>query len=404
MIIRRRHTANFTTIGNVLFEDERLAADEVGILAYLLSRPHDWEVRRSALMRRWGMGRDAIKRVVSNLVRYGWCVARKDRLPNGTFFMVYEIRDDPGPTLTDEEVRRALSLVSSEAASDESDVISSPNVAPEEPPQSGDPPTCYPSLADPSLGKAYVVPSIIDLQNTDSPRTESTQKPEREGARAREKHAINLVEFKRRWPTNASDDQARVDGAWYALSSEEGEAALVGIAPFLEEMRRNHRKHPPAGFTYLGQKRWTLLEQVMADAPITTRHAPDSPEAKAVRVLHDVVGRSEAFFKIFRMPDGSVCFHAPITAQLVALAQAGEHSAWPVLDRQQAGAWESLLRSIFNDRIVRQRLCAGSRAPWPWPPSIEGKIYTDPGGGPPRRDGAFADDDHTQADRHGSAA
>ena len=36
MIIRRRHTANFTTIGNVLFEDERLAADEVGILAYLL--------------------------------------------------------------------------------------------------------------------------------------------------------------------------------------------------------------------------------------------------------------------------------------------------------------------------------------------------------------------------------
>ena len=31
MIIRRRHTANYTTIGNVLFEDERLSADEVGL-------------------------------------------------------------------------------------------------------------------------------------------------------------------------------------------------------------------------------------------------------------------------------------------------------------------------------------------------------------------------------------
>ena len=131
MIIRRLHTANFTTIGNVLFEDERLAADEVGILAYLLSRPHDWEVRRPALMRRWGMGRDAIERVVSNLVRYGWCIARKDRLPNGTFFMIYEIRDEPGPTLTDEQVRQALSLVSSEAVSDENHVISSPNVDPD---------------------------------------------------------------------------------------------------------------------------------------------------------------------------------------------------------------------------------------------------------------------------------
>lgn len=372
MIIRRRHTANFTTIGNVLFEDERLAADEVGILAYLLSRPHDWEVRRPALMRRWGMGRDAIKRVVSNLVRYGWCIARKDRLPNGTFCMIYEIRDEPGPTLTDEQVRQALSLVSSEAVSDENHVIPGPDIVPDQPPQSGDPPTGYPSLADPSPGKAEV--AYIDIQNKDLPRTDSTQKPEREGARARERHALNLAEFKRRWPTNASDDQARVDGAWYALSNEEGEAALAGIAPFLDEMRRNHRKHPPAGFTYLGQKRWTLLAALKPEASITALHAPHSPEAKAVRVLHDIVGRSEAFFKIFRGRDGSVTFHTPITPQLAALAQAGDPSSWPILDRQQAAAWEQLLRPVFDDRIVRLRLREGSRAPWYWPPRKDGTL------------------------------
>jgi hypothetical protein len=116
VIIRRRHTANFTTIGNALFEDQRLAADEVGILAYLLSRPHNWEVRRSALMRRWRIGREATKRIITNLIRTGWCRAEKTRLGNGTFHIVYEIRDEPGPTLSDDHVRGALSLVSSGVA------------------------------------------------------------------------------------------------------------------------------------------------------------------------------------------------------------------------------------------------------------------------------------------------
>src|ERR1700761_6999670 len=82
LIIRRRHTANFTTIGNALFEDGRLAADEVGILAFLLSRPDHWEVRRPALMRRWRVGPDTIKRVMRNLIRFGWCRAEKTRLAN----------------------------------------------------------------------------------------------------------------------------------------------------------------------------------------------------------------------------------------------------------------------------------------------------------------------------------
>lgn len=374
MIIKRRYTANFTTIKNALFEDDRLAADEVGILAYLRSRPHDWEVRRPALARRWNMGRDAIKRVISNLVRTGWCVARKDRLPNGTFFMIYEIRDEPGPTLTDEEVRRALSLVSSEAASDESDVISGPNIAPDEHRDSGDPPTGYPSLADPSPGEAEV--AYIDIQNKDLPKTDSTQKPEREGARARAKHAINLAEFKRRWPTNASDDQARVDGAWWALSNEEGEAALIGISPFLDKLKRDHRKHPPAGFTYLSQKRWTLLEQAATTASGPQCYPADSPEAKAVLVLHEMVGRTSAFYKLWRAADGSVSYPKPITAKLAALSQAPPPAMWPPLSHAQAGAWETLLRSVFDDRLTRTRLREGSHAPWPWPPSVDGKIYT----------------------------
>lgn len=388
MIIRRRHTANYTTIGNVLFEDERLAADEVGVLAYLLSRPHDWEVRRPALMRRWNMGRDAIKRVITNLVRFGWCRPEKTRLPNGTYFMIYEIRDEPGPELTAEEVRRALSLVSSEAASDETVADQGSPVVPDQVPVSGDPPTGHPSLAGPSPGDPHL--AYKDIQTNDLPRTESTQKLEREHVRAREQHALDLAEFKRRWPTNAADDQGRVDRAWFALSFEDGAAALAGIAPFLAHQKQLGRKHAPAGFTYLEQKRWTLIEAAPAAPSAQAVYAADSAEAKALRVLHDMVGRRTAFWNIWRRADGTVTFPKPMTAQLTAVGQAEAAEKWATLTRNQAGAWEKLLDHVFDRGLVRERLREGSKAPWGWPPSVEGKVYTDTG---PPAEGLMTDED-----------
>jgi hypothetical protein len=380
MIIRRRHTANFTTIGNALFEDERLAADEVGILAYLLSRPHDWEVRRPALMRRWDMGRDGIKRVIANLVKFGWCRPEKTRLANGTFHVIYEIRDEPGATLTDEEVRRALSLVSGEAAADDIDGSIVPSA---DAPDPADPPTRnpswsadHPALADPSPGNPQV--AYISIQNNDLPRTDSTQKIEREHERAKEKHALNLAEFKRRWPTIASDDQTRVDNAWFAISFDEGEAALAGIAPFVENQKRNGRKIMPAGFTYLGQKRWALIEQPAA-VPSHAAYPPDRPEAKALAVLHDIAAVGEFFRKVLRRSDGTISYLKPMTPRLAALAQAPQPAEWVTLERQQAAAWEGFLRETVTVQ-VRKHLKEGDRAPWPWPPSAEGKIYAT---GPP---------------------
>jgi predicted transcriptional regulator len=373
MIIRRRHTANFTTIGNVLFEDNRLSADEVGILAYLLSRPHDWEVRRPALMRRWGMGRDAIKRVIGNLVRTGWCRPEKTRLGNGTYYMIYEIRDEPGATLTDEEVRRALSLVSGEAAADD---IDGSFVRSGDDPAAVDPPTPYPSLADPPPGNTEV--AYISIQNNELPRTDSTQKIEREHERAKEKHALNLAEFKRRWPTTAADDQTRVDNAWFHLTPEEGEGALAGITPFLENQKRLKKTHPPAGFNYLGQKRWTLLEQKGGSAGPNQHIWPaDGPEAKAILVLHELAGRMGAVRSYMRQPDGSISFLKPVTAQLIALAQAPADGDWIPLTHNQAGAWDALLRQFFDPAVVRKHLKEGDRAPWEWPPKKDGTIYQD---------------------------
>lgn len=381
MIIRRRHTANFTTISNVLFEDERLAADEVGILGYLLSRPHDWEVRRPALMRRWKIGRDAIKRVMTNLIRFGWCRPERKRLPNGTYFMIYEIRDEPGPSLTEEEVRRALSLVSSEAVADDLDGQDGSEAATGDQPMTGDPPTPYPSLADPPLAGPYVAKS--NILNTDSTKDESDQKPERERVRAREKHALNLVKFKRRWPTNASDDQVKVDNAWYELSDDEGEAALDGIGPFLENQKRLGKKFPPAGFNYLGQRRWTLLENIPKTAEGPSNYPAGSDEARAIEIIHEIVGRQSAIRTIFRRADGSI--NAPsgwmMTAQLHRIADAPGQEEWVILSVGGAASWERLFDRLFDRKIHRRRLRQGDRAPWPFAPGPDGRIYPT---GPPQ--------------------
>lgn len=370
MIFRRRHTANFTTISNILFDDERLAADEVGVLAYLLSRPHDWEVRRPALMRRWGIGLVAMKRIVHSWMRTGWCHATKVRLRNGQFFIVYDIRDIPGKELSDDEIREALSLVSSEGSAD----VSDPETSPDHPHVIDEPPPCQPGVDD-QLVAAGGWP-IRDITNTEVPKPDSTQKIEREHAREKEKHALNLVEFKRRWPTAASDDQATIDAAWFDLSAQDGEDALAGIAPFLENLKRDRRSHVPAGWKYLRQRRWTLLAPAARDPAASAAYPRDSGEARALMVLHEIAAAGDGFRKIYRRPDGSISYRKPVTLRLAALAEAPSTAEWVTLGRNQAAAWEGLLRDTITIQ-VRKHLKEGDRAPWPWPPSVDGTIYSD---------------------------
>jgi hypothetical protein len=373
-ILRRNHTANFTTVGNKLLDDERLKADEVGILVYLLSRPHDWEVRRSALGRRWSMGREAIRRVIRNLVRYGYCIAERKRLENGTTFVIYEIRDDPGPELTEEEAKAVLALESSAAASGEIDGETAPDhVREDDDPLTGYPSTVGPPPVDPS-------PAYIDIQNKDLTKNDSTQKAEREYARAREKRAANLVEFKRRWPTAPSDDQARIDHAWFELEPQEGEAALAGIGPFIAKLKCDKRTTVPAGWKYLKEKRWTLLAAAQAaSAPVTTNYPRDSREARAILALFEIGGVTVPRHR--RRSDGSIDYNHLVTPQLAALAEIPNRDAWVVLSRQQAAAWEALLREVLTVG-VRRPIREGQHAPWPWPPGKDGKLYTGSTGPP----------------------
>jgi len=246
MIIRRKHTANFTTIGNALFNDERLAPDEVGILAYLLSRPHDWEVRRPALARRWRIGRDAIKRIMLNLIVCGWVVAKQTRLPNGTFHTIYEVRDEPGPSISLEEAKAATSLVSSDAdpsESDDSDDAAGDACEPErvnDPPDTGQPDAGQPDTANPSW-------SYKSLQKTDSVKTESPN-----GARA-------FSDVSSAWPKDHILSDVAAAAAFAGLIDQEKSACIDGISHYLTDCREQNRKVCDLT-TYIREKRWKRFE------------------------------------------------------------------------------------------------------------------------------------------------
>lgn len=246
MIIRRRHTANYTTISNTLFRDKRLAADEVGILGFLLSQPDDWEVRRPALARRWKYGREAIRRVIFNLVKSGWCVPHRTRLANGTFHIVYEIRDEPGPELTDDEARRDLSLVSSGSASAASEEESAADDPETHPPSTGDPHTGHPSTGDPTT--AGRMAPIEDSLTTESQSIDST------------KEKLVFGDLQRSWKADHILSPVACEKQYLLLNQSDRNAAHNGALPYLADCRAKNRKVCDLA-TYLRERRFERFQQ-----------------------------------------------------------------------------------------------------------------------------------------------
>jgi len=200
-------------------------------------------------------------------------------------------------------------------------------------------------------------------------------------ARARDRTARFLVDFEKRWPSSAQDDRQRTAYAAEGLTEDEQRAALAGIALFLEDAKRYKRDRVPSGWKYLEQKRWTLLEQKQdQNRLVLSNLAANSPDSRAVLLLYEIGGVTFPHHR--RYPDGSISYNRAITPQILALAEGTfARDAWPVLSHQQAGAWDALLRDALTVGI-RRPVRAGDRAPWPWPPSAEGKIYTSATGPP----------------------
>lgn len=158
-------------------------------------------------------------------------------------------------------------------------------------------------------------------------------------------------------------------------------AEIVAAAKGYWTWLRAHPKPPSAQSAQsfirdaAGWAQWLRYAPDPSGAPvaISSSYPLSSDEGRAIVTLYEIAGLSD-FLRSVMIRQGAVNYRMPISTQLLKLSEAPPSSRWRALDREQAGAWEGLLRETVTV-AVRNRLREGSLAPWPYPPSLTGKIY-----------------------------
>lgn len=74
---------NYASIPNSTLRDPRLSLEAVGLLAYLLSLPEDWEVRATQIQKQFGIGRVKQCRLYKELEGAGYLEKQNGRGVDG---------------------------------------------------------------------------------------------------------------------------------------------------------------------------------------------------------------------------------------------------------------------------------------------------------------------------------
>jgi hypothetical protein len=181
--------------------------------------------------------------------------------------------------------------------------------------------------------------------------------------------------------------QSMAQQVWQALTADERTQARQAARGYVA-WRKTQRKPPNVLGAHLFLKERDAWARFAAYAP-DVRSASgggfdsDSVEGRAILAIY-AVAKTRPFESRNRL------IHAgEITPQVLAFANAGSPSSWPLIeDRQQIAAWSNFLSDHVRGnrpqfvvtRGIGEAQRRGIEAPWPWPPSAEGKIYAT---GPP---------------------
>jgi hypothetical protein len=90
-----KNAANpYVRVDKAFLNDNRLSFRAKGIMAYLLSKPDNWELNTQELQNASKEGRDAVRAAVKELISLGYVRYEKKRV-NGKFTHVYTVHEDP---------------------------------------------------------------------------------------------------------------------------------------------------------------------------------------------------------------------------------------------------------------------------------------------------------------------
>jgi hypothetical protein len=210
-----------------------------------------------------------------------------------------------------------------------------------------------------------------------------SSEPERETrARDHEEFARWLSAFLLRWPTAAADDQSRIANAARALEKPARKLALEKVPSFLDYLKKIGRKHPPAGWKYLEERRWEQLPDTAKppDAAVAAGIDEGSPQWLAWEAVFRIA-RPRAGIPSFRMAGvpGSRKLHVPksIPDGIAALASADIEWVDYVEGSNGYAAWRRWLCELIPPNLIELYEVGGRRAlraPATWPPRKDGTL------------------------------
>lgn len=95
-ILRKRQRSRYATIDNEVLQDTRLSLRAVGLAAYLLSLPDDWNINLAGIVRGEGReGRDAVRAALRELAEYGYMMRTRETGGYGKARTVTMLADFP---------------------------------------------------------------------------------------------------------------------------------------------------------------------------------------------------------------------------------------------------------------------------------------------------------------------
>ena len=88
-------TKDFTIVYNACFKDNTISMQAMGLFAYLMTLPNDWEIHKEELVSHFSNGRDAVLKAFDELVEKGYIVVEEIKGDKGQFgkkiYKVYEV-------------------------------------------------------------------------------------------------------------------------------------------------------------------------------------------------------------------------------------------------------------------------------------------------------------------------
>jgi len=103
-IVRRQHNSRFASLPNAIWEDPCVSVEAKGVLGYLLSRPHNWNVRPQQVGQVLNIGKDKLQRIFQELISARYVTREQNRDETGSFgSMEYIVRDETVASLPQPE-------------------------------------------------------------------------------------------------------------------------------------------------------------------------------------------------------------------------------------------------------------------------------------------------------------